>query len=79
VTYEISTARERIDIERVHGWLLASYWAAGIPRDLLERAIAGSLCFRAYLCDVIVYEQFGFEVVPNGKHMEHQLRKGYTE
>jgi len=29
----------------VHGFLARSYWARGIPRDVVERSIEGSLCF----------------------------------
>jgi GNAT superfamily N-acetyltransferase len=33
----------------IHDYLSReSYWAAGIPRDVLERAVAGSLCFGVY-------------------------------
>ena len=30
--------RERIDWERVHGWLTSAYWSRGISRDAVERA-----------------------------------------
>ncbi len=45
---EISTARERLDVPLIHGFLTQSYWSPGIPRDLVERAIAGSLNFGIY-------------------------------
>jgi GNAT superfamily N-acetyltransferase len=46
---EISTDRARLDIDRVHRWLSDdAYWCLGIPRDVLERAIASSLCFGAF-------------------------------
>lgn len=45
---EISTDPARIDLDRVHGWLAGSYWAAGIPRQTVVRSIAGSLCFGIY-------------------------------
>ncbi len=33
----------------MHAWLSTrSYWAAGIPRETVERALAGSLCFGLY-------------------------------
>jgi GNAT superfamily N-acetyltransferase len=47
--YEISTERQRIDIATVHAFLTQSYWSPGIPRDVVERAIANSLCFGVYL------------------------------
>ncbi|MES1936829.1 GNAT family N-acetyltransferase [Salinisphaera hydrothermalis] len=47
--YEISTAPERVDIDVVHGFLAEdSYWARGIPRAVVERAIDHSLCFGVY-------------------------------
>jgi hypothetical protein len=45
---EISTAPERLDLDVVHGFLTASYWAAGIARATVERSLAGSLNFGLY-------------------------------
>jgi GNAT superfamily N-acetyltransferase len=45
---EITTDQTRIQFERVHRWLADTYWAEGIPADILERAICGSLCFSAF-------------------------------
>ena len=42
---EISTDPTRIDIEAVHAYLTRAYWCEGISKDLLAKAIAGSLCF----------------------------------
>jgi GNAT superfamily N-acetyltransferase len=47
--YEISTDRQRIDIAAVHAFLTQSYWSPGISREVVERAIANSLCFGVYL------------------------------
>jgi GNAT superfamily N-acetyltransferase len=46
--YEISTERIRLDIGIIHGFLTESYWAEFIPRAIVERSIAHSLCFGAY-------------------------------
>jgi GNAT superfamily N-acetyltransferase len=46
--HEISTDRSRLDIGVVHGFLTTSYWAECIPREIVERSIAHSLCFGAY-------------------------------
>lgn len=46
--YSISTDRERLDLTTIHGFLTTSYWAPGIPRALVERALANSLCFGLY-------------------------------
>ena len=45
---EISTAVERLDLDVVHGFLTASYWAADIPRVTVERSLARSLNFGLY-------------------------------
>jgi GNAT superfamily N-acetyltransferase len=46
--YVISTDPTRLDVSVIHEYLTRSYWAAGIPRSVVERAIAGSLCFGLY-------------------------------
>jgi GNAT superfamily N-acetyltransferase len=46
--YEISTDRSRLNISLIYDFLRASYWAQGIPRDVVERSIQNSLCFAAY-------------------------------
>ncbi len=46
--FEVSDERELLDVDVIHGYLLGSYWAAGIPREIVERSIAGSLCFGLY-------------------------------
>jgi GNAT superfamily N-acetyltransferase len=46
---EITTDRSRIDVDRVHSFLCnESYWAKGIPREVVERSIEHSLPFAAY-------------------------------
>ncbi|HXU33670.1 MAG TPA: GNAT family N-acetyltransferase [Thermoanaerobaculia bacterium] len=44
----ISTDPARLDVDAVHAYLAASYWAEGIPRGTVERALRGSLCFGLY-------------------------------
>jgi GNAT superfamily N-acetyltransferase len=46
--YEISTDPERLDIDAIHDFLTRSYWSPGIPRDVVERAIAHSIPFGLY-------------------------------
>lgn len=46
--FVVSTDRSRIDLDVVHGYLRSSYWASGMPRDVLERAIENSLTFGVY-------------------------------
>ena len=43
--YMISTDKARLDIVAIHAYLTRSYWSPGIPRAVVEKAIAGSLCF----------------------------------
>lgn len=44
---EVTTDTSRFDIEAIHTFLAKSYWASAIPREVVERAIAHSLCFGA--------------------------------
>lgn len=47
--YRVSTDPHRLDLDVIHGFLTArSYWAEGIPRDVVERSIRNSLCFGVY-------------------------------
>ena len=43
--YRISTDRSQVDVDAVHAYLARSYWARGIPRDIVVKAIRESLCF----------------------------------
>lgn len=54
--YLISTDSQLLDIGVIHGFLRESYWAEGIPREIVERAVQKSLCFGAYYRN----EQIGF-------------------
>ena len=49
--YEVATDPQRLDLDAIHGFLVDAYWCAGIPREKLERAIAGSLPFGLYAPD----------------------------
>jgi len=47
--YMISTDAARLDLDAVHAFLeRESYWARGIARGVLERAVANSLPFGVY-------------------------------
>ena len=51
----VSTDPARLDVGAIHDFLTNdSYWARGIGRPLVERAIAGSLCFGLYHVDAQV-------------------------
>ncbi|GAB1596961.1 GNAT family N-acetyltransferase [Lysobacter claricitrinus] len=46
----VSTDPASVDVDLVHRWLSTqSYWAAGVPRETVERSIANSLCFAGLL------------------------------
>ncbi len=43
--YRVSTDPKRLDLDVIHGCLSRSYWAEGIPREIVDRSIRNSLCF----------------------------------
>lgn len=48
--FSISSNRAELDISLIHRFLSEqSSWAMGIPRETVERAIEGSLCFGGFL------------------------------
>jgi ribosomal protein S18 acetylase RimI-like enzyme len=52
----VTTDRSRFDLDVIHGYLTRSYWAKGIPRETVARAMDRSLCFGAFEGD----RQVGF-------------------
>jgi GNAT superfamily N-acetyltransferase len=54
--YTISTEKKRLDISVIHGFLDASYWAAGRSVETIRRSIEHSIPFGLYKGD----EQIGF-------------------
>jgi N-acetylglutamate synthase-like GNAT family acetyltransferase len=46
--FTVTDRREDLDIETIHHFLRESYWAKGIPRSIVEKAINNSLCFGLY-------------------------------
>jgi GNAT superfamily N-acetyltransferase len=47
--FTISTDPARLDLDVIHGYLArSSYWAANIPREVVERSVRNSLCFGVY-------------------------------
>jgi GNAT superfamily N-acetyltransferase len=47
-SFTLSTDSSRLDVDAIHAFLATSYWAEGIPREILERALRNSLCFGLY-------------------------------
>ncbi len=46
--YSISTDKERLDFAVIHGYLTMSYWAAGVPMEVVKRSIEHSLAFGVF-------------------------------
>ena len=47
--FTISTDKHLLDIPYIHDYLCnQSYWAGGIPFDVVRNSIEGSLCFGIY-------------------------------
>jgi GNAT superfamily N-acetyltransferase len=40
--YTLDDSPQRIDFAQVNAWLTDTYWSPNIPRDLVEKAAAGS-------------------------------------
>ncbi|MFI5690369.1 GNAT family N-acetyltransferase [Kribbella sp. NPDC051586] len=49
--FEADDDAARIDVDVVHGFLNTSYWAPGIPREVVQRSIEGSLNLGVYDAD----------------------------
>lgn len=57
--YEISTQKDRLQIERIHKFLSQeTYWSLGISIEVVQRAITGSICFGLF--DSKSNQQIGF-------------------
>ena len=47
-SYTVSDDPGRLDLHAIHAYLQRSYWSPGIPFEVVERAVRGSLCIGAY-------------------------------
>ncbi len=53
--YLITTDPAKLDVDAIHHYLSQeSYWAAGIPKPVVEKSINNSLCFGLYYKDAQV-------------------------
>jgi GNAT superfamily N-acetyltransferase len=59
--YYISTDKDKLNIDFIHGFLTRSYWAEGISIDIIKRSIDASLCFGVFDNDK--------QVVPAGRQV----------
>jgi len=50
-SYTLSDDPARLDLDAMHAYLTEAYWSRGLPRSVLERAVAGSLNSGAYAAD----------------------------
>jgi GNAT superfamily N-acetyltransferase len=46
--YVVSSDPSRLRLDIIHGFLARSYWADGIPREIVARSIDGSIAFGLY-------------------------------
>jgi GNAT superfamily N-acetyltransferase len=82
----ISTDKDRLDLDVIHGFLSQAYWSRGIPRETVQRAITGSLCFGGYLDGVgqvafarVVTDGATFAYLADVFVPEDQRGKGYSK
>ena len=66
-TYDISTDPTRLQPAAIHAYLTRSYWSPGIPREVVARAIANSMCFGLYDVQGPTDTQVGFARVVTDK------------
>lgn len=46
--YEFTSEKHLMNTEVIYAYLAQSYWSPGIPREVVGRAIEGSLCFGVF-------------------------------
>ncbi|WP_434042429.1 MULTISPECIES: GNAT family N-acetyltransferase [Sorangium] len=79
----ISSDKALLDVERIHAVLATTYWSKGIPRDVVERAIEGSLCFGVYKAGAqigfarLITDNATFAYLADVFIVEAEQRKGY--
>jgi GNAT superfamily N-acetyltransferase len=61
--YIITTDQTRFDLGAIHAFLSRSYWSPGVPRNIVEKAVANSLAFAILFGE----EQVGFGRVVTDK------------
>ncbi len=55
--FRVSSDPSKLDFSVIYSFISTSYWAKGIPRETLQKAIDNSLCFGVYTQD---NQQVGF-------------------
>ena len=46
--YRVSLDPGELQLDAIHAYLVRSYWSSGIPKELVAKAIAHSVCIGAY-------------------------------
>jgi len=49
--YRITDNKDEMDIDAIHDYLSSSYWAEGVPKSVVAKAIENSLCFAVLAVD----------------------------
>jgi GNAT superfamily N-acetyltransferase len=49
--YAISDDPKRLNVDAIHAYLVRSYWAAGVPREIVARSLEHSLCIGVYTAE----------------------------
>lgn len=46
--YRVSSDREEMNFDVIHNYISRTYWAEGIPKETLKKALDNSLCFGVF-------------------------------
>jgi GNAT superfamily N-acetyltransferase len=84
-TYTVSTDPSRLQLAAIHAYLTRSYWSPGVPRQVVARAIANSLCFGVYLGEAqvgfarVVTDKATFAYLADVYVLEEHRRQGLSK
>ena len=71
----VSCDAGKLEVDRIHAFLTASYWAGGVSRDIVARSIENSIPFGVY----VTGEQVGFARVISDRASYAYLADVYIE
>jgi GNAT superfamily N-acetyltransferase len=71
----VSCDAGKLDVDRIHALLTGSYWAEGVPREIVARSIENSIPFGVY----VTGEQVGFARVISDRASYAYLADVYIE
>ena len=84
-TYDISTDPSRLQLDAIHAYLTRSYWSPGVPKDIVARGIANSLCFGIYLGEAqvgfarVITDKATFAYLADVYVLEEHRRQGLSK